>query len=83
MQLNSQLSEPHSVLEQASRSSAPSAQSGVPSQSRLFSMHLGAAADADFDLESEEAPESGQLNLFSGHVMAVQLRSSVPSVQSL
>ena len=82
MQLNSQLSEPHSVLEQASLSSAPSAQSGVPSQSRLFSMHLG-AADADFDLESEEAPESGQLNLFSGHVMAVQLRSSVPSVQSL
>ena len=48
-------------------------------------MHLGAAPApaSDLLLPPEAAAVSGQLNLFSGHVMAVQLRSSVPSVQSL
>ena len=57
----------------ASRSSAPSSQSLVPSHNFDFSMHLGVAS----------GPPLGQTNLFSGQVMAVQLFSSVPSVQSL
>ena len=60
-------------LQQASFSSAPSSQSLVPSHSLALSMHLGVAL----------GPPLGQTNLFSGQVMAVQLLSSVPSVQSL
>jgi hypothetical protein len=54
-------------------SSEPSSKSGTPSQSLLFSMHLGLPPGVD----------EGQLNLFSGQEMTVQLFSSVPSVQSL
>ena len=60
-------------LQQASFSSAPSSQSCVPSHNLALSIHLGVALDPPF----------GQTNLFSGQVMAVQLLSSVPSVQSL
>ena len=64
---------PSEILQQAVSSSAPSSQSETPSQSLLLSMHFGVSF----------GPPLGQLNLLSGHVMAVQLFSSVPSVQSL
>jgi hypothetical protein len=73
LQSCSQDNEAQRDVEQAVSSSAPSSQSEIPSQSLLLSMHFGVPL----------GPPLGQLNLLSGQVMAVQLFSSVPSVQSL